>query len=62
MSIECAECERDVRGGHDDECSRASRCTRCDTVVSAKNVSPTWRRQGMTRVCVCGATAAWEDE
>lgn len=22
MSLECAECEHDVRGGHDEECSR----------------------------------------
>jgi len=22
MSIECRECERDLRGGHDEECSR----------------------------------------
>jgi hypothetical protein len=27
MSIECAECERDLRGGHDPSCSRHRYCT-----------------------------------
>ena len=30
MSIECSECERDLRGGHDESCSRYVRpCDQC---------------------------------
>ncbi len=33
MSLECGECERDLRGGHDSTCSRYARylCPACDT-------------------------------
>jgi hypothetical protein len=30
MSIECSECERDLRGGHDPACSRYSPCPLCN--------------------------------
>lgn len=35
MSIECSECERDLRGGHDPSCSRyrVPGCSRCDGLV-----------------------------
>ena len=29
MSIECSECERDLRGGHDKSCSRYDKSTEC---------------------------------
>lgn len=29
MSLECSECERDLRGGHDPECSRFVPCPAC---------------------------------
>jgi len=31
MSLECSECERDLRGGHDPSCSRYIKpCTKCE--------------------------------
>ncbi len=29
MSVECSECERDARGGHDPTCSRCAHCSTC---------------------------------
>ena len=56
MSIECGECEHDLRGGHADDCSRAPKCKMCKTVVSYKNLTKKERREGIwSRRCECGA-------
>jgi hypothetical protein len=62
VSIECGECEHDLRGGHDDACSRAKKCDACGTVVSWRNVTPDGRREGLARICQCGNCRVWEDE
>ena len=61
MSIECGECERDLRGGHDDTCSRAWKCPECKTAVSRKNV-PKEKRAVIEHVCQCGKTFDLVDE
>jgi hypothetical protein len=56
MSIECGECEHDLRGGHADDCSRAPKRKRCRTVVSRSNLTPAERRDGIwLSRCKCGA-------
>jgi hypothetical protein len=62
MSLECGECEHDLRGGHADDCSRAQKCLICRGVVSRLLVSDPERRRGMARRCQCGQTVQWEDE
>jgi len=62
MSLECGECERDVRGGHDDECSRAMKCDACGTVVSRKHVTRLGAADGILRVCKCGKDRVYEDD
>lgn len=61
MSIECGECERDLRGGHDDDCSRAQKCPECKTVVTWKNCTPAERLVSTVRKCKCGKTAHEEE-
>src|SRR5574337_1843005 len=35
MSIECSECEADMRGGHAPGCSHDKQCPRCGQMMSA---------------------------
>jgi hypothetical protein len=57
MSSECGECERDLRGGHDDACSKAPKCKHCKAVVSRANLSDEQLRGGFVdAICPCGRT------
>lgn len=57
MGAECSECERDLRGGHDESCSRYSYRACPDCGVRLKNRDPD---DGWDYVCVCcGREFGW---
>lgn len=62
MSMECSECARDTRAGHEVTCSKAPRCHECKSVVSHKNLSDTeWGRGIWSARCICGKVKIEEE-
>lgn len=49
MSLECSECERDLRGGHDPECSRHP-CNKGATKYSVDAAEDEKRRPGFGKI------------